>query len=191
MDRTITLIRHGITAGNLEKRYIGITDEDLTIDGERDIASRHYPEADIIFSSPLLRCLRTAEIIYPMREVIVINDLKETNFGRFEGCNYLELAEDSDYQAWIDSGGEDAFPGGESRAEAMTRAMNGFNKILALSKDCSHITAVVHGGTIMAILSHIFGQDYYSYHVENGEGYTFDLSHNGLYSGLSFRSFTR
>ena len=33
MDRTITLIRHGKTSGNREKRYVGITDEALTISG--------------------------------------------------------------------------------------------------------------------------------------------------------------
>ena len=40
-------------------------------------------------------------------------------------------------------------------------------------------------------LSNLFKGDYYSYHVENGEGYTFDLSHDGLYSGLCTRFFNR
>lgn len=191
MDRTITLIRHGKTAGNLTKRYIGATDEILTTEGEKDIMKRQYPKADIVFSSPLIRCIRTAEIIYPKLNPIVIEELRETNFGRFEGKNYKELSSDPDYQRWIDSGGDIPFPEGESKQEATERVLVGFEKILELSKDYYSISVIAHGGTIMGILSDIFGGDYYSYHVENGEGYTIDLSHNGIFSGLYPRSFLR
>ena len=191
MDRTITLIRHGRTSGNREKRYVGATDEALSSEGELDIKTRHYPNADIVFSSPMIRCLQTAKIIYPDQEPIVIPELRETDFGRFEGKNYQELSGDKEYQAWIESNGEAPFPGGESRSQASSRTMKGFEKLLALSQDYENISVVAHGGTIMAILSNIFGGDYYSYHVENGEGYTFDLSHDGLYSGLCTRSFNR
>lgn len=191
MDKKITLIRHGRTPGNFEKRYVGITDEAMNLEGELDIKNRHYPKADIVFSSPLNRCLKTARIIYPDMEPIIIPELRETDFGSFEGKNYQELSGNEDYQAWIESGGEAPFPGGESRAEASLRAVQGFEKLLKLSEDCRDISVVAHGGTIMAILSNIFGGEYYSYHVENGEGYTFDLSHDGLYSGLCTRSFNR
>lgn len=191
MNKTITLIRHGKTAGNYEKRYIGITDEQMTLEGENEIRNRVYPEADIVFSSPLKRCVRTARIIYPDKEVQVIEELKETNFGHFEGKNYLELSENPEYLSWIESGGQESFPGGESRAEATKRTMVGFEKLLEISKEYENISAVVHGGTIMSILSTLFEGEYYSYHVENGEGYTFDLSSNGLFYGLRTRSFIR
>ena len=190
-NRTITLIRHGKTSGNFEKRYVGITDEQMTLDGEKDIHIRSYPEADIVFSSPLVRCLRTASIIYPTKQAIVIDDLRETDFGEFEGKNYQELSENPAYISWIESGGEDAFPGGESRSDAITRCMRGFEAVLDSSKDFENISVVCHGGTIMAILSQIFGGEYYSYHIENCEGYTFDLSSDGIYSGLCPRSFLR
>jgi alpha-ribazole phosphatase len=191
MDRTITLIRHGKTPGNFDKRYIGVTDEQLALVGEAEILSRHYPEADIIFSSPMLRCRRTVGLIYPDRPVTVIDDFRETNFGHFEGKNYLELSDDKEYIAWMESGGEAPFPGGESRDEVTARTMAGFSKLLELSKDYANISAIVHGGTIMSILSTLFEGEYYSYHVENGEGYTFDLSSNSLYHGLRTRSFIR
>ena len=44
IDKTITLIRHGKTSGNYEKRYVGITDEQMTMEGEREIHIRKYPE---------------------------------------------------------------------------------------------------------------------------------------------------
>ena len=42
MEKTITLIRHGKTPGNYEKRYIGITDEPLSVDGEKKIIKDNY-----------------------------------------------------------------------------------------------------------------------------------------------------
>lgn len=58
------LIRHGITNGNIEKRYIGTTDEPL-IDSEKERLRKNiYPDADIIIISPMKRCIQTAEIIY-------------------------------------------------------------------------------------------------------------------------------
>ena len=191
MDKTITLIRHGKTAGNIEKRYIGVTDEQLCLAGEDEIKMRHYPSADIVFSSPLARCVRTGEIIYPHNHIIIIDELRETDFGKFEGKNYLELSKDRGYIEWIQSGGLAPFPGGESREQASKRVMSGFKKLIEMSGEKKHISAIVHGGTIMSILCTLFEGDYYSYHVENGEGYTFDLSSNGLFHGLRTRSFLR
>lgn len=191
MEKTITLIRHGKTLGNLEKRYIGITDEPLSKQGVEEIAAGNYPACDILFSSPLRRCIQTAKIIYPAKEPIVIQELKETNFGRFEGKNYQDLSEDLEYIKWIESGGTAPFPEGEGRSEVIKRTMIGFEKLIGASDEYKSVVAVVHGGTIMSILSSLFKGDYYSYHVENGEGYTFDLSSDGLYHRLRFRSFTR
>ncbi len=191
MEKTITLIRHGKTPGNFEKRYIGTTDEQMTLDGENEITSRKYPACDIVFSSPLRRCIRTAKIIYPDQQPVIIEELRETDFGRFEGKNYKELSKDKDYISWIESGGEAPFPGGESREEANKRTMLGFEKLIKMCVDYKDISVVCHGGTIMAILSCLFEGDYYSYHVENGEGYTFEISSNGLYHGLRTRSFIR
>ena len=121
MSKTITLIRHGKTAGNYEKRYIGITDEQMTLEGENEIRSRVYPNADIVFSSPLKRCIRTANIIYPGADLQIIEEFKETDFGHFEGKNYIELSKNPEYIRWIESGGTAPFPGGESMAELIDK----------------------------------------------------------------------
>ena len=53
----IVLIRHGMTEGNVSRRYIGITDENLCPKGQQilneNIKSRKYPMADIVFSSTM------------------------------------------------------------------------------------------------------------------------------------------
>ena len=77
MDRTIYLIRHGMTLGNSEKRYIGVTDEPLTESGKFELKQMLYPKVDMVFSSPMIRAVQTAEIIYPKQKPILIDDIRE------------------------------------------------------------------------------------------------------------------
>ncbi len=50
----------------------------------------------------------------------------EMDFGSFEHQNYDELNGNPAYQAWIDSSGEAAPPGGEERAAFFSRTKKGF-----------------------------------------------------------------
>ena len=63
----IYLIRHSMTKGNKEKRYIGTTDESLCLEGIQLLEERKgmYPEVTYVYVSPMKRCVQTAEIIYP------------------------------------------------------------------------------------------------------------------------------
>ena len=87
--KTICLIRHAKTAGNLERRYIGRTDETLCDEGraalEKMIKASAYPAGEIVFSSPMQRCVETVKLIYPESELHLINGLRECDFGDFEG----------------------------------------------------------------------------------------------------------
>lgn len=169
-------IRHGRTPGNMEKRYIGRTDEPLMPESRTELSEKAargvYGRPMIVFTSPMKRCVETAQIIYPDMEPHVIRDFRECDFGAFEGKNYLELTGDVDYQAFIESGGTMPFPGGESMAQMQYRAMRGFWKALDMA-DGLDAAFVVHGGTIMAILSQIDGGSFYDYQIDNGECLTF------------------
>ena len=131
-----------------------------------------------LFSSPMLRCLQTKDILYPDTRAILLPEWKEIDFGRFEEKNYQDLNGDPDYQRWIDSGGVTAFPGGESRDEFVKRSMAGLEWCIECMEDYKQKSAVciVHGGTIMAIMSSLTGGDYYDYQVKNGQGYEIELS---------------
>lgn len=190
----IVLIRHGQVPGNKEKRYIGSTDQLLTEDGKADIAAREYPAAEMLFVSPLKRCLETGEIIYPELEANIIDEFHEMNFGRFEGKNYEELNGDEEYQRWIDSGGRKPFPGGEGVEMFMLRVTRGMSKMLHMAIDEMEakgntdgrktIAAVVHGGTIMAIQAYLGICSFYDKMYENGEcrligtEVKYDISHD-------------
>lgn len=187
----IYLIRHGKTPGNEEKKYIGVTDESLSDIGRKEILSKKYPKADIIFSSPMKRCLETAEIIYPDRTVHIEEGFRETDFGEFEGKNYEELKDEPSYIEWIKSGGASAFPNGEDRDTVKKRVLSAFENALSIIKDGETAVFIVHGGTIMTIISELFNSDFYDHQVKNGMGYFFELSPDGDLGGPYLRSFDR
>lgn len=195
----LVMIRHGETAANREHRYLGKTDESLSGDGIMTLVSyrerKYYPDVEYLFSGPMKRCLETAGILYPNLHPTVIPEWTEMDFGEFEYRNYEELEGDARYQAWIDSGGTLAFPGGESREDFVMRCERGFARMCdELCRKTRQYTdrdiragIIVHGGTIMALMSShggsqssVFGRsrgdafrkkDYFDYQAANGKGY--------------------
>lgn len=171
------LIRHGATHANEEYRYLGKTDELLSYKGIAQMQtlgeSRSCPQVEGVLVSPLGRCRQSAAIVFPSLPICEIEEWREMDFGDFEYKNYAELNGNPDYQAWIDSGGSIAFPDGESREEFVRRVVSGMNSAVEYirEKELKAVAAVVHGGTIMALLSHFCGGDYFSYQVKNGDGY--------------------
>lgn len=182
----LTLIRHGKTPSNREHRYLGVTEEALSGEGrkqleilaEKDILKKPW----LLFISPMLRCQESAGILFPGREAYPIEEWREMNFGTYEGKNYEDLKNDSYYQKWIDSNGTLPFPEGESQQEYIKRCHRGLltaTKIIQkeiaenqmTESQPRNITAVVHGGTIMALLHILAGGNYFDYQVKNGGGY--------------------
>ena len=163
--KELYLIRHGASESNLRRLYLGRRDEPLSETGislARQAALR-APEADCVFCSPLKRCLQTAAIIYPDMTPQVILEFIEIDFGVFEGRTHSELMQNEPaYKVWLDSGSEAPIPGGESMAQLKSRVKRGFFRMLSL---CSapRAAAVVHGGTIMALLSALSPQPHRFY----------------------------
>lgn len=177
----IYLIRHGSTAGNLERRYVGETDEELTPEAAEELKLRrvYCPVPDAVYSSPKKRCLQTAGLLFPEASIQVKDDLRECGFGEFEYRNYEELKEDSRYQAWIDSGGTAAFPGGESREAFCARCCRAFEQACreAAKGGAGSVAFVVHGGTIMAVLDRYSmpHRDYFDWQPANGGGFCCEM----------------
>jgi len=218
----LLLIRHGMTKGNKEHRYVGSTDESILpsekdrmrtslqktfgnfFEGNEDLKDRKescesdsmyesHDKNDIcgIYISPMRRCLETAECLFP--EMIskdrykIIHDFREMDFGAFEYKTYQEINECPDpeyraaYQRYIDSNGETAFPGGESKAEFTERVVREFNSIagdfLLSKRKSSTLIFVVHGGTIMALLDRFSEphRGYFEWSLKPGQGYETDI----------------
>lgn len=177
----ITFIRHGKTRLNELHKYVGVTDESLSSLGASQIKEYvlegKYPEAALLFVSPMKRCKETARLIYGDMSSIEIGEFREMDFGEFEALGYEDLKGDLRYQRFIDTNGEYPFPGGETKAHFIERCLRGYERMLdiiyAYAKEHElrdiNVTALVHGGTIMAIESTIMNKDYYSCQVKNGD----------------------
>ena len=180
--RHLTLIRHGLTEGNVRRWYYGALDLPLCeagADALREAAAAGlYPpigQAKIL-TSGLLRTEQTLRLLYGDVPHEVWPDLREISFGIFEGKSYDELNGRADYAAWLAG---DWFgnvpPGGESFAQAQARILAGLARMQAQGED---ILAVVHGGTVLTIMQALLPEEEkngYEWQPRPGGGYRLDL----------------
>lgn len=152
------LIRHGITQGNLDGKYIGQTDLALCPEGKKQIetlcADEIYPEVGKVYSSPLTRCLETAEIIYPEQKLMIVDEICEMNFGEFEGKTQRQLQDLREYTDWLRGGPDAAPPSGEKYGDFMIRCIEGLDIIFSdmMRKDITRAACVTHAGVITNLL---------------------------------------
>lgn len=180
--RRLTLIRHGLTEGNVRRWYYGALDLPLCeagADALREAAAAgFYPPVGQakILTSGLLRTEQTLRLLYGDVPHEVWPELREISFGIFEGKSYDELNGRADYAAWLAG---DWFgnvpPGGESFAQAQARILAGLARMQAQGED---ILAVVHGGTVLTIMQALFPEEEkngYEWQPRPGGGYRLDL----------------
>lgn len=178
----LIFIRHLATPGNERKAYIGRTDEGLS-ERAREIFREEkyiYPEVERVVCSPMLRCVETARLLYPEKEIVTEPLFRECDFGLFEGKNYDELKTEPAYQEWLDRGGRIPFPNGEDPFVFRGRCVEGMRRQTArlIQQRVSSCAFVVHGGTIMSILSGM-GE-------EKGDFYRWQVKNGGVCTGLVF-----
>ena len=72
----IYLLRHGLTDANVQGRYVGVTDIPLCEEGKQNLKNMaeqyEYPNVGAVYTSPLTRCVQTAELLYPGIEPQVV-----------------------------------------------------------------------------------------------------------------------
>ncbi|GAA1693970.1 phosphatase PhoE [Microbacterium sediminicola] len=154
----LTLIRHGQTDWNRDRRIQGTTDIALNEVGRlqaRDAAERLSAElGDLsgahIVCSDLSRARETAQIlsaVWGAEAPMVHSGIRERSYGQAEGLSIDEFT-----ARW--SHDDEAVPGAESRAELRARAFAAFDQIIAQAPDRGRIFAVSHGALIRAVLEH-------------------------------------
>lgn len=171
----IILVRHGETELNTAGIFFGVMDPELTEKGIEQAKRAKKILEDLeyhkIYTSDLKRAKETAEIInYKNIDMILTEDLREINFGIFEGYKYEELLEK--YPIEVKKSQEDwknyNYETGESVLQLQKRAINFIEKELDLYKNTVLVT---HWGVINTILSYYFsdGLDaYWKFSVKNG-----------------------
>lgn len=170
----LTLIRHGLTAGNVQRLFYGSTDLPLLPEGlaalEQLRQSGSYPQAGRFYTSGMRRANQTLAALYGPVAYAVLPGLQEIDFGEFEMKSYPELCNLPGFQAWITGDNEaNVCPGGESGVQVTRRALAALAPLLAAEEDAVCIT---HGGVIGGVLAQWFPQgNRYDWTPQPGHGF--------------------
>ncbi len=166
---TLTLLRHGESQWNLENRFTGWVDVNLSPKGEEEAARAGASLADVpvdnVFTSVLLRAIRTADIALEAagkHGLPVMRDqaLNERHYGDLQGLNKKETADkygDDQVHIWRRSY-DIAPPNGESLKDTQARVIPYFDATIApLLRSGANILVVAHGNSLRALIMKIEG----------------------------------
>ncbi len=160
----LTLLRHGESQWNLENRFTGWVDVDLSQKGESEARRagallREVP-IDVLFTSVLKRAMRTAEIALteagrtglPMHRDQALN---ERHYGDLQGLNKAETAEKygtEQVHIWRRSYDVPP-PGGESLKDTRERVAPYFDEHIApLLRAGTNVLVVAHGNSLRSLI---------------------------------------
>ncbi|MDG9706077.1 histidine phosphatase family protein [Streptomyces sp. DH37] len=162
--RRIVLWRHGQTAWNLERRFQGTTDIELTEEGVAQArrAARLLAalKPDAIIASDLRRAVDTAAELAALTGLDVTHDenLRETYAGVWQGLTHEEIVErhGEEYAAWK-RGEPVRRGGGELETEVADRAAPVVERSADKLPDGGVLVVVSHGGTIRTTIGRLLG----------------------------------
>jgi broad specificity phosphatase PhoE len=196
MARKLLLVRHAAAALPWgDGRLLGRSDPPLAPEGleqARGIASFvRAAQPTVCYSSPQFRARQTAEILTGSAKITTKfdDDLREIDFGRWEGKTFAEIAAESPQAVtgWADFSDDFTFPGGERLGDFLTRVGGAADR---LARDPAEVVlAVSHGGVVRAMICHLLGlspRNYLLFDVRPAACATIDLfDGRGVLSGLS------
>jgi len=160
MPTRLILIRHGQTRWNLKKRYLSFSDIGLNNKGigqAKQLKVRLDKEKIYkVYSSDTRRALNFARIAFRGFFVEKTPELREMNFGIFEGLTYKQIMKNYPviYKKWLNDPYSITIPEGEGLREFKERVARALKKIVALHRNKT-VAVVCHGGVISSFLNHI------------------------------------
>lgn len=162
----VIFIRHGQTSWNKDKKYQGHSDISLNENGLRqaELVGKRLAEEKInaIYSSDLQRACQTAEMIAQHHALPIIRkqELREINFGMWEGLTYQEIMETwpEILRTMYSQPSETCPPQGESFNKVRQRVIRALQQCIAKHQN-ETIVVVSHGGTMRVILCAALGID--------------------------------
>jgi probable phosphoglycerate mutase len=166
MTTRLLLVRHAQIGANLDLRWHGSTESDLTEHGREEVRrlaahlERIRPDAAAVYTSPLQRAQQTARPIADALRVplIVAPGLAEFAIGILENETYADLAGRHRFFEQIEADLDWAPPGGESLGAVGARVVAAWRAIAKDHPD-AEVVAVSHGAAIAAGLALLLHQD--------------------------------
>jgi len=161
----IILARHGETEWNVAEVFRGRIDVELNEAGmkQAELLAAHLSdlEIDAVYSSPLKRALKTAEMIasYHKLDVEIAPGLIDFNYGEWQGLPHQEVKDKYKelYAGWIKNPHQAKMPGGESLAEVRKRAVGVVDS--AVAKYEGTIVLVSHRVVNKVLICALLGLD--------------------------------
>ncbi len=191
MTKRLTLLRHGETG--YSGRYVGALDVPLSPEGRQQIAAlgKHFNDVSsgTVIISPMLRCRQSANILFSSACHEVDDDLREIDFGRWEGKTFQEIvATDSALvERWADWSFDFSFPEGENVGNFIHRVNKAGERLLSAARNDAVVVA--HGGVIRTLLCYFLKLDpscYLLFKVKKGTFCTLELFSDGaVLTGLN------
>ena len=160
---TLILVRHGENEWVKEHRLAGwIEGVHLNERGHQQAANTAVRLANLpikaIYSSPVTRCLETAEYIAKTHQLPIqqIADIGEVRYGEWEGQKIKELAKLPLWHVVQHYPSRMVFPGGEAMRDVQARGVNALEK-LAAQHPKETIVICSHADLIKMVLAHYLG----------------------------------
>lgn len=159
----IYIIRHGETYWNAEKKFQGFADIELNENGISlaKLTGKHLSDVkfDLVYSSPLKRASKTAELVTNGRYEIITDDrIKEINLGEYEGKHPEEVG--GEYKKFFDAPDEYTSVNGETFFDVKKRVTEFFEEVvLPLEGKVDRILIASHAAAIKCMLSYINNSD--------------------------------
>lgn len=155
-------MRHGETQWSRDGRHTGTTDRPLLPAGEavaraagQALAGRHFVAE---FVSPMQRARRTAELI-GLRKLEIDDDLREWDYGGYEGKSTSQIRDEVGYDWEIFSHG--VIPGetpGETVEDVAARASHVLGRVVPLL-DEGDVILVAHGHLLRILTASYLRQE--------------------------------
>ena len=191
MSPRFYLVRHAEAAA---KGYLGHTDPPLSERGRAQAGelARAFSGFDgKVWSSDLRRCVETAALVFPGRELRLSSELREVFFGEWDGLTAEEIdSHDRDrFRAWLSDPLGNRPPGGEGLLE-MTERVVRFVDSLDAGRD--HVL-VTHGGPARALLCETLGlgvEGFWRVEIEHARVAVVSRGEKKALLGLNVREFS-
>ena len=167
--RTMVLVRHGETDGNVHDKAQGHFDAQLTECGKHQaqaLAPRLASfDLSAVYASDLQRAVSTVAPLLSLRPELTLetrSQLREAHFGDYENTPWSTVREDSPrfFERWInwETRPDTTFPNGESHADMWQRVGGFVDELLANHREArSTILVVAHGGSLQSLMAHLLG----------------------------------
>lgn len=171
MNTTVYLIRHGETEWNKLGKFQGSKDISLSEEGisqAKYLAERLVGSFDYLYTSPLIRALKTAEIISEKSKIkpTIFTEMREINYGDWEGLTVHEIkkAYSHEFDLWKNDKITAPICGGDvSLKNAAKRGKDSVLKIVQVHPG-KRIVIVAHGGIIKAAIIGLLNLEMTMYH---------------------------